>query len=168
MNFRLAKKDDLPQLKEMYKKIVKRMDDMDIKIWNEYYPYEMFKEDIDKKQLYLLVENKIILAAFVMSIEKDMESDLGWEEPEAQAMYINRIGVNVDYIGKGLGLLLLEEIKKITKENKLDYIRLLVVKSNTPAINLYLKAGFKQVSGIWKEDIVPGKVLYEYGFEIKV
>ncbi len=168
MNFRLAEKDDLPQLKEMYKKIVEKMNDMDIKIWNEYYPYEVFEKDIDKKQLYLLVENKKILAAFVVTELIAPKSNLGWEKPEAPAMYLNRIGVNVEYLKKGLGSLIIEEAKKIAKGKNIDFLRLLVVKTNIPAINLYLKAGFKQVSGEWKEDIVPGKILYEYGFEIKV
>ena len=38
---------------------------------------------------------------------------------------------------------------------------------NKPAINFYLKNGFKQVDGIYEERI-DDFVLSEYGFEIKV
>lgn len=35
MNFRMAKMDDLPQLKVIYEKIIKEMNCNNIEIWNE-------------------------------------------------------------------------------------------------------------------------------------
>nr|WP_246615500.1 hypothetical protein [Clostridium thailandense] len=47
------------------------------------------------------------------------------------------------------------------------YLRLFVVDINKPAINVYLKNGFKQVDGIYEEKIDDGLILREYGFEIE-
>ena len=47
------------------------------------------------------------------------------------------------------------------------YLRLFVVDINKPAINLYLKNGFKRVDGIYEERI-GDSVLREYGFEIEI
>ena len=38
MNFRMAKMDDLPQLKVVYKKIIEEMNYNNIDIWDEIYP----------------------------------------------------------------------------------------------------------------------------------
>ena len=38
MNFRIAKMDDLPQLKVVYKKIIEEMNYNNIDIWYEIYP----------------------------------------------------------------------------------------------------------------------------------
>ena len=49
MNLRLAEKNDLPQLKTMYEKIIDNMNKANIQIWNEIYPCEFFQDDIQNK-----------------------------------------------------------------------------------------------------------------------
>ena len=46
MEIVVAKLEDLNRVKEIYNKIIKNMYDNDIKIWNEYYPNEVFESDI--------------------------------------------------------------------------------------------------------------------------
>jgi hypothetical protein len=41
MNLRLAKKNDLSQLKRMYEKIIDSMNENNIQIWDEIYPKEL-------------------------------------------------------------------------------------------------------------------------------
>ena len=45
MKFGLASKIDLDYLKEMYAKIIENMYKNDIKIWNDFYPFEVTKEE---------------------------------------------------------------------------------------------------------------------------
>ncbi|WP_376774592.1 GNAT family N-acetyltransferase [Clostridium thailandense] len=73
-------------------------------------------------------------------------------------MYLDCFGVNVNYSRQGIGSLMLKQAK---------YLRLFVVDINKPAINVYLKNGFKQVDGIYEEKIDDGLILREYGFEIE-
>ena len=170
MKTRLAKYSDLPQLKTMFDKVVKNMDSYGVCIWNEYYPYEEFERDIERQQLYLLMDEEVIVATFVLYEFKTTCLDcLTWQENTAKAMLLNRFGVNVDYLRQGMGVKALDEAKRIAKNQSAKYIRLTVVDSNTPAINLYKKYGFTKVDGIYEEYIPESNTtLYEYGFEIKL
>ncbi|MFI3307553.1 MAG: GNAT family N-acetyltransferase [Mycoplasmatota bacterium] len=168
METRLAKNSDLPNLKIMYKKIVENMNNNNINIWDEYYPYELFSEDIEKNSLYLLVNNNEIMAAFALNELYSNEQNLKWSIPEEKAVYINRVGVNVDYLKCGIGSALIKEAVEIVKKNNSKYLRLLVVDNNEPAIGLYIKNKFKQVEGIYEEEIDDDLTLIEYGFELKI
>lgn len=52
MDFRQAVMQDLPQLKDMYKRIIKDMNEQNIQIWDDIYPCEFFEDNIKKSTLY--------------------------------------------------------------------------------------------------------------------
>ena len=83
-------------------------------------------------------------------------------------MYIDRLGVNVDYLKQGIGGIMLEKAVELAKENGVEYLRLFIVDINQPAINLYIKNGFKKAEGIYDEIIDDNLTLHEYGFERQV
>lgn len=168
MELVLAKLEDLTKIKEMYTKIIKNMDDNNIKIWNEYYPNEVFEDDIENESLYLLKEQGNILGAFVMYEHKNPEEDIKWENSTAKAYLLNRVGVNVEYLRQGIGKKLINKAYQLAKNKGAKYLRLLVSEINIPAINLYLKCEFKKVNGIHKEKIRDDFSLNEYGFEINL
>jgi ribosomal protein S18 acetylase RimI-like enzyme len=167
MDLRLATMDDLPQLKAVFKEIIDAMDNANIKIWNEYYPYGSFGEDIERKRLYVLLEEEEIASAFVLSHKHSESESLQWENRKAEALYIDRLGVNVKFARKGIGSLMLNKAIALAREQGFTYVRLFVVDLNEPAINLYIKNGFKKVDGIFDEVIDENHILHEYGFEIK-
>lgn len=165
MKMVLAKQEDLLEIKSIFHKIVNNMISNGITIWNDYYPIEVFEEDIKNNNLYLLKENDSILGAFVMYEHKEIEKDVEWKEPSTKAFLLNRVGVNVDYLRKGIGQKLVEEASIIAKEKDAKYLRLLVVEENTPAIKLYEKCNFKRVNGIHEEKIRDDYSLFEYAYE---
>ena len=72
-----------------------------------------------------------------------------WENKDAKAFYIDRLGVNTDYLRRGLGSYILKGAMELAGEQGAGYLRLFVVDINKPAIgNLYLKNGFKRAGGI--------------------
>lgn len=168
MELRLATKNDLPQIKEMYIKIINSMYNNNIKIWNDFYPCELFEEDIENNRLYILIDVNNIVASFSLCNSNDGEKYFEWQDKNSNALYIDRLGVNVDYTRKGIGGLALEKAIELTRKMNINYLRLLVVDINKPAINLYLKNGFKKVDGLYEEVINENCTLKEYGFEIKV
>jgi len=168
MELRLGEKKDLPQLKKVYDRIIENMNNNNIKIWNEYYPYEIFENDIEEGNLYLLTEKKDIIAAFALFEQKDTENNLMWENNQEKVMYINRVGVNPNYLRQGIGSLVIEKAKELAKQKGAKYLRLFVVDINRPAINLYLKNGFRQVKGVHEEVTNDDVILIEYGFEIAI
>jgi ribosomal protein S18 acetylase RimI-like enzyme len=167
MNLRLAEKNDLPQLKTMYEEIIDNMNKNNIQIWNEIYPCELFQDDINNKSLYILTENDDIIAAFALCESNDGEGHLKWRNIEEKALYIDRFGVNANYLRKGIGGRMLKNAMKLAKQMDAKYLRLFVADVNKPAINLYLKNGFKRVDGIYQERI-DDFVLVQYGFEIEI
>ncbi len=166
MKLRLANKQDLPQLKTMYKDIVENMNKNKITIWDDVYPSIFFESDILNKQLYVLEDDSVIVSAFCLN--EDKVDSIQWKEPTARALYIQRFGVNVKYRQKGIGSLTLTKAKEITKKLNYSYIRLLVVDFNYPAINLYLKNGFVKKEGVHSEVIDEETILYEHGYEIEL
>ena len=167
MNLRLAEKNDLPQLKTMYEKIIDNMNKNNIQIWDEIYPCEFFQDDIENKGLYILTEDNDIAAAFALCELNSGENHLQWKNVNEKAFYIDRFGVNVNYLRKGIGGFMLKKAMELAKQKDAKYLRLFVVDINKPAINLYLKNGFKRIDGIYEERF-DDFVLREYGFEIEI
>lgn len=167
MNLRMANIDDLPQLKSVYGKIIYNMNKDNIQIWDEIYPCEFFYDDIKNNRLYVLEENNEIVSAFALCNSNAGAEHVAWENKHDKALYIDRLGVNINYLRKGIGSVMLNEAIAIARDKGAKYLRLFVVDINKPAINLYLKNGFKKVDGIYDEIIDDDLVLHEFGFEIE-
>lgn len=168
MNLRLANIDDLPQLKVIYKKIIHQMNKDNIQIWDEIYPCEYFEDDIKNHHLYVLVDNNKIASAFALLPSSAGADYVTWENKHDKALYIDRLGVNVDYLRKGIASITLNKAMILAKEKGAKYLRLFVVDINKPAINLYIKNGFEKVDGIYDEVIDDDLILREFGFEKKI
>lgn len=169
METRLAVIEDLPELKIMFDKIVKVMEANNVFIWNEYYPYEEFENDIQKKNLYVVCGNVGIISAFGLFDNVNGSNSFEWENKNADVLYLGRFGVNPDFQKCGYGAKTITEAIKIAKSLGAKYLRLQVVDSNIPAIKFYEKVGFIQVCGVFEEYIEEtDTTLVEYGFEIKL
>ena len=168
MEFRLARIEDLKQLKIMYKEIIKNMNKNNIQIWDDIYPCEFFEDDINNKRLYVIADDEEIISAFALCDNNAGEAYVEWSEKSAKAMYIDRLGVNVEYSKKGIGQQMLNKAKEISKSIGAEYLRLFVVDINKPAIRLYQKNGFTKVDGVYDEVFDDGYVLREIGYEIKL
>lgn len=165
MKFRLAVTQDLPQLKAVYKDIVQNMNNHQIQIWDDIYPYEFFDEDVKKRQLYVLYHNAELVSAFALCGTNPGEKFVNWIDNHSKAIYLDRLGVNVNYTGKGTGSFMLTQAKKIAKALGAEYLRLFVVDINEPAIRLYTKNNFIKAGGIYDEIFDDGLILHEYGYE---
>ena len=138
-------------------------------IWNEYYPYEEFENDIQNKNLYVVTQDDKIISAFELFDNVSGSNCFEWNDKNAKALYLGRFGVNPDYQKCGYGSKTINEAINITKNLGAKYLRLQVVDTNIPAINFYKKFGFNCVNGKFKEHIKEtNTTLIEYGFEIKL
>lgn len=144
------------------------MNEQNIQIWDDIYPCEFFEEDIKNNQLYTLLNNEEIVSAFVLSNTNLGETAVEWNDKNAKAVYIDRLGVNVKYSRQGIASLMLDKAKEITKTLDAKYLRLFVVDINIPAIQQYTKKEFVKVNGVYNEIFDDGFVLHEYGYEIKL
>ena len=165
MEFRLAVMQDLSQIKSVYKNIIEKMNREQIQIWDDIYPCEFFEEDIRNNRLYLLLDNGVIVSAFVMCDTNSGEKSIEWHDNQCRALYLDRLGVNVNYSRKGIGSLMLERAKETAKNLGAEYLRLFVVDINEPAIRLYIRNDFIKRNGVYDEVIDDDLILHEYGFE---
>lgn len=188
MHARLATQDDLPQIKSLFKAIVKNMDTQGIQIWDDVYPCEFFAEDIECERLYVLempndvntnsnpyeydaskptTSSSILVAAFALCGEPENAHCVQWQERDAEALYLYRLGVSVEHGRRGVGARALEKAATLARQLGAEYLRLFVVDVNEPAINLYLKSGYHKVAGI-RDEPLGDVVLKEYGFELNL
>lgn len=167
MTLRMADMNDLPQIKLMYSDIVNHMSNSNLQIWDDVYPCEFLGNDIEHNRLYVLLENSVIVSAFALCTSHAGADSVNWQNKRAKALYIDRLGVNINYLRKGIGGAALKSAISLAKEMNAEYLRLFVVDINQPAINLYLNHGFKKASGFYDEIIDDELTLRELGFEIK-
>ncbi len=81
------------------------------------------------------------MATIILTDEEGKSLAYGHLEPFNGKIWLG-ICVKHDYIGMGFGKVILIELIKIAKENKLEFITLSVDKNNIKAINLYEKNNF--------------------------
>lgn len=67
MEFRLGTLSGLPQIKQTYKQIIRKMKSQGLNIWDDIYPLEFFKEDLVNQRLYVLVDKQVIVAAISLN-----------------------------------------------------------------------------------------------------
>lgn len=169
MELKLAKPTDLPQLEIMFSKIVQNMTNQGITIWNEFYPYEEFEIDIKNQNLYLLTENDTIVAVFGLFDTTEGIEYFNWQNKSAKAIYLARLGVNVNHLNQGIASKALKHAIEIAKQKNVEYLRLMVADSNIPALKLYTKNNFNQVEGSFTSFMPSCNCdITEFGFEIKI
>lgn len=165
--FRPAMPQDLPRLKEFYRDIVHNMEQNVLFIWDEVYPCEFLEPDIRAGRLYLL-KGDSIRSAFALSGPPAAENGVGWKQPGAPALYIDRLGVGPGYAGRGVGRAMLQKARQTAKALGAEWLRLLVAETNLPAICLYEACGFARAGGMYEERISPETTLREYGYELRL
>jgi len=135
---RLASIDDLSQLKFIYKKIVDNMNSNNLEIWDDIYPCEFLKEDIENNRLYVLVKNNEIIGAFALCDSNAGEEYIKWENKHAKALYIDRFGINVNYLKKEMGSVMLKKAIALANHKKAKYFAQKIL-MNTYLESIYLK-----------------------------
>ena len=163
----IATKNDLLQLNMMYSEIIEDMSVNGLNIWDDIYPMICFESDIENNNLYVLKDNNIIVSAFSLCNTNQGEDYIKWENKLAKSIYLDRLGINVNYKRKGIGTLTLNYALGIAKERGYEYLRLFVVEQNLPALSLYKKSKFTICKGTYTEVIDKNTSFKELGIEIK-
>ena len=103
MRIRKAVQQDLAQLQEMYEAIIAHMYAQQICIWDDVYPCICFPTDIKQERLYVLQEDTQLLAAFALCEQSEGAQQVIWQLAGQKALYLERLGVQVNAMGKGIG-----------------------------------------------------------------
>lgn len=167
MEFRKAFKSDLYQLNRVFSDIVHDLDDRNIHVWDEEYPFCSFPEDVEKGGLYVLYDNDKLVSAFAIYEENISAPYVNWQDNNAKALYVERLGVNTEYYRQGIAEFMMDRASDLVRGAGFEYLRLFVAEINLPAIAFYKKAGFVFADGVYVDEI-GGSPLPELGMEKKI
>lgn len=139
-----AEIQQLDQVMDVYDHVVKVMNDHGNFQWGNGYPSkEIIKEDIEKKELYLLSEKDEITAAVVLNRDCEPEyQHIQWKD-DYSFIVIHRLCVNPNFQGKGVGRVLMEEIEKLALDQGYTSIRLDTFSQNKKAQSLFARQGYE-------------------------
>lgn len=147
LEFYLADETQTDQIYNMFLAAVSEMDKNGINQWDNVYPdKDIIVKDILSRQMYVCTLNKIIVSAFVINTECDVEYNNGnWCFPNASYKVVHRLCVNPLYQNKGIGRQTMLYIEHFLKVQGIEAIRLDVFTQNPYALKLYEKLGYKKV-----------------------
>lgn len=159
-SFRLANKDDLFKVSNILKEIINNKPEG--LNWTKDYPNEeVIKNDIEKKELFILEINNEILGAVVLNCDEDINyKKIEWNSNKTP-LVIHRLFVSRNYMGDGYGSLLLKRVIDKAKNHGFESIRLDTFSKNINAQKLYIKSGFKYKGTINLEGKVGEFFCYE-------
>lgn len=169
MIVRVAEEKDFNEIGDMFSKIIENMNNQGINIWDKTYLFCEIEKDIKNRNYYVITLNGIIIASFALVKSAKSQEYFKWSCNNSKAIFLARVGVNINNHRIGIGTKLLDFAKNIAKEKNYEYLRLMVSSINTPAINFYRKNKLIMVPGEYLRYFPSqNKNLTGYGFEIKL
>ncbi len=139
---RLAKEDDLKEILNIVKQLIKIEDKKLINMWNESYPTkEIFQEDMRKKQLYVYDDKGV--KAFVVINEEDEQFGNAKFEDLYDYVVVHRLCVDTKYHKNKIGFKLMKYVEQYAVENSKKSIRLDTYVDNPITNKFYKSLGYE-------------------------
>ena len=145
---KLIKTNDFELVKSKYLNVIKNTPNMEKYARWDYGKHptdEAIRTYTDNGEMYILTDGENIagMVALVMHQDQDYE-DIAWAVglESDQVATLHLLAVCPEFLGKGMGIKLLDEAERLTVENGRKALRFDTLSSNLPAQRLYEKAGF--------------------------
>jgi ribosomal protein S18 acetylase RimI-like enzyme len=143
-SFSLANQEDIPAIISIYRSLVGTPGCT----WDYEYPsQETAERDIARQELFVLKKGGSIVAVASAGVFDEL-ADLTWKSKNP--CELARIGVSPDLHNQGVGTEILRHVMETVNEKGFDGIRMLVAKTNFPALALYEKNGFKRCGEVFR------------------
>jgi ribosomal protein S18 acetylase RimI-like enzyme len=148
---RHAKASEIEKIITIARACAAKMISENIYQWNEHYPTEgVFKRDIARNELYVLLIAEEIAGCIVISTEKDAEyNEVEWLTEDVAHYYIHRLAVNPQFQGRGYARKLMDFAETFAKENNSTSIRLDTFSKNLRNQKFYEARGYKRLGNIF-------------------
>lgn len=119
--------------------------------WNEHYPNsQAFKNDIFRKELYVLEQNNTIIGCITISTFMDEEyKEVEWLTPNKNNIYIHRLAIHPKHQGKGFAQQLMNFAERFAINNGYTSIRLDTFSKNNRNQKFYELRGYKRLGEIY-------------------
>jgi ribosomal protein S18 acetylase RimI-like enzyme len=143
-NFSLASREDIPAIVSLYHSLVGTPGCT----WDDEYPsLETAELDLTRQTLYVLKNGSLVVAVASVGAFDEL-GDLSWKSQNP--CELARIGVLPNLQNQGVGTIILSHIMEVAKAKGFDGIRMLVSKTNYPALALYEKNGFVRCGEVYR------------------
>lgn len=148
--YRLANISEIEKIYSLYSNSISNMISQGIFQWDEIYPdKEVLIGDIEKKHMYIFLNEEEIVSVVVLNNEQDKEYDSAdWNYPNENVAVIHRLCVHVNFQGKGVGTKTMLLAESILKNNGYKSIRLDTFFQNSYALRLYDKLNYFRVGQV--------------------
>ncbi|WP_108422408.1 GNAT family N-acetyltransferase [Flagellimonas amoyensis] len=148
---RPAKISEIPDILSITRACAQKMEQNGIHQWNEHYPSEAaFINDVEREELYVIVENGSILGTIVVSTFMDDEyRPIQWLTPNGNSTYIHRLSVHPDHQGKGLAQQLMDFAETYSKNRQFVSVRLDTFSQNKRNQRFYEQRGYQKLGDIF-------------------
>jgi len=146
LNFRLAVQQDLPEVWQMFVDAIDLMNSQGIPQWDEIYPnHQTISDDIQKQQMYLLIQDEVIVSAVVLNEEQDQSYQTAdWKHADGKIAVIHRLCVKTSTQGKSYGKKTVQLAEQELFRLGYDSVRLDAVSFNPFALKLYDSLGYQK------------------------
>jgi len=143
--------DDLPQIKKLTEACALAMQERGIFQWNEHYPsLEKLQNDIERGELYVLVEEGLIKGIVVLSDHMDEEYiPIAWLTPNSRNLYIHRLATHPSHWGEGYGQKLMDFAESHARKHNYISVRLDTFSQNKRNQKFYKSRGYIKLGDIF-------------------
>ena len=146
IKYRLGRMEDLDEICRLVNNAVNKMIENNIFQWDEIYPTEAdFKEDIERKQLYVGIVDEKIAVTYTINQECDDEYINGEWKYEIPYYVVHRLCVHPDFQNKGIAIRTLLHIEEQVLSYGVRAIRLDSFPQNSYAVRMYNGLGYSLV-----------------------
>jgi ribosomal protein S18 acetylase RimI-like enzyme len=141
---------DLNSIMQITKACAKHMINQQIFQWNEHYPNRnAFKNDVQRGELYIYMQNNICIGCIVITTIKDVEYvPIEWLTKDKN-IYIHRLAVHPKYQGKGIAQQMMTFAENFAKINGYFSVRLDTFSQNKRNQKFYETRGYKRLGNIY-------------------
>ena len=141
---------DLNSIMQITKACAKHMINQQIFQWNEHYPNRnAFKNDVQRGELYVYMQNNICIGCIVITTIKDVEYvPIEWLTKDKN-IYIHRLAVHPKYQGKGIAQHMMTFAENYAKINGYSSVRLDTFSQNKRNQKFYETRGYKRLGNIY-------------------
>lgn len=148
IHFTIAQKKDFDLVFQMMLRAKEHSYSEGVFQWDEKYPSaEGLLSDIEGGHMHLIKCNDDLVGFFVFnsSSEDDLHGNLQWINQSDTWTFFHRLCIDPLYQGKGYGQIVIKKFLEIITALGYESVRVDVFSTNTAAIHIYNKFGFKLI-----------------------
>lgn len=150
INLRKANLNESEEILNFYRNTVSAIKNSEFKPkWNDEYPnLDFIKKSISKEELYIYKENNTIISSIVINNEFNEEyKNIDWsvDAKSNEVTIIHAFAINSDFMGRGFGKKIFNQIKENALNNNQKSIRIDIIDGNEGAKSVFEHLGFEYV-----------------------